>query len=74
MLFSYNKNINFSIIKICNNNIDETSITEFLGIHHDKKWNFVNHIAEISMKIAKSIRLLYTLNRFYKLKVNLTFI
>ena len=64
MLFSYNKNVNFSIIKICSNNINETSGTKFLGIHLDKKLNFVNHVTEISKKIAKSIGLLHKLNRF----------
>ena len=30
----------------------------------DKKINFVNHITEMSMKVAKSIGFLYKLNRF----------
>ena len=47
-----------------NNTINETSVTKFLGIHLDKKLNFVNHITEISMKVAESIRLLYKLNHF----------
>ena len=33
-------------------------------VHIDKKSNFVNHITETSMKVAKSIGLLYKLNRF----------
>ena len=28
-------------------------VTKFLGIHLDEKINFVNHITEISMKVAK---------------------
>ena len=64
MLFSYNKNLNFPDISVGNNTINETSVTKFLGIHIDKKLNFVNHIIEMSMKVAKSIRLLYKLNRF----------
>ena len=64
MLFSYNKNVNFSDIRVGNNNINKTSVTKFLGIHLDKKLNFVNHIAEISKKVAKSVGLLYKLNRF----------
>ena len=64
VLFSYNKKVNFPIIKIGNNKINETSVTKFLGIHLDKKINFVNHITEMSMKVAKSIGLLYKLNRF----------
>ena len=64
MLFSYNKNENFSDISVGNNTINETSVTKFLGIHLDKKNYFVNNITEMSMKVAKSIGLLYKLNRF----------
>ena len=64
MLFSYNKNVNFQDISVGNNTINETSVTKFLGIHIDKKINFVNHITEMSIKVAKSIGLLYKLNRF----------
>ena len=64
MLFSYNKNVNFSDISVSKNSIIETSVTKFLGIHLDKKLNFVNHITEMSMKVVKSIGLLYKLNRF----------
>ena len=35
--------------------INETSVTKFLGIHLDKKLNFVNHKTETSIKVAKSI-------------------
>ena len=62
MLFSYNKNVNFLAgVRVCNNEINET---QFLGIHLHKKLNFVDHITEMSMKVAKSIGLLYKLNRF----------
>ena len=61
---SYNKNVNFPIIRINNNTINETSVTKVLGIHLDKKFNFVNHITEMSIKVVKSIGLLYKLNRF----------
>ena len=64
MLFSYDKNLNFPDISVANNTINETSVTKFLGIHLDNNLNFVNHITEISMKIAKLIGLLYKLNRF----------
>ena len=66
MVFSYNKNINFPIIKRGNNKFNETSVTKFLVIHLDKKLNFVNHKTEISINVAKSIGLLYicTLNGF----------
>ena len=62
--FSYNKNVNFPDISVGNNTINETSVTIFLVIHIDKKFKFANHITEMSMKVAKSIGLLYTLNRF----------
>ena len=39
-------------------------VTKFLGMHLDKKLNFVNHITEMSMKVAKSTGILYKLNRF----------
>ena len=39
-------------------------LQKFLGIQLDKKLNFVNHITEMSMKVAKSIGLWYKLNRF----------
>ena len=50
MLFSYNKTVNFLDISV--GKINETSVTMFLGIHHDKNLNFVNHIIEMSMKVA----------------------
>ena len=59
MLFSKNKNLNFPDISVGNNKINETSVTKFLGIHLDKKFNFVNRITEISMKVAKSIGLFF---------------
>ena len=64
MLFSYNKNINFLIIKIGKNKINETSVTKILGIHLVKKINFVNQITEMPIKVVKSIGLLYKRNRF----------
>ena len=64
MLFSYNKNVNLPDTNVGNNTINETSVTKFLFMNLDKKLNFVNQITEISMKVAKSIGLLYKLNRF----------
>ena len=64
MLFSYNKNVNFSDIRVGSNKINETFITNFLCIHLDKKIYFVNHVIEMCMKVAKSIGLLDKLNRF----------
>ena len=48
MLFSYNKNVNFPIIKVGNDKIDETSLTKFSTIHLEKKLNFVNPITKKS--------------------------
>ena len=45
MLFSYNKNIHFPLIKIGNNTIVVASVPTFLGIHLDKRLNFKNHTA-----------------------------
>ena len=35
ILFSYNKYVNFPIIKIGKNKMNETSVTKFLDIHLD---------------------------------------
>ena len=59
-----NKHVHFPDINVGNNKINETSVTKFLGTHIDKKLNILNHITELSMKVAKSIGLLYKLNRF----------
>ena len=64
MLFSFNKNVNFFAISVGKNKINESSVSKFLGIHLDKKLNCLNHIIEMSMRVAKSIRLLYKLNSF----------
>ena len=41
-----------------NNKINETSVTKYLCMHLDKKFNFVNHVTEMFIKVAKSIKLL----------------
>ena len=46
MLFSYNKNVNLPDTSVGNNKINEISVTNFLGIHLDKKINFGNHITK----------------------------
>ena len=51
MLFSYGKDVNFPDISVGNKRINETSVTKFLGIHLDKKLNFVNHIIIITITI-----------------------
>ena len=74
MMFSYNRNVNLPIIKIGNNKINEISATQLLCIYLDKKLNFVNHITEMSMKVAKSIGLLYKLNRSLLETIHKTYI
>ena len=64
MLFSYNENIHFPLIKIGNNAIGEASDTKCLGIHLDERLNFKNHVAQVSLKVSKSIGHLYKLNRY----------
>ena len=46
MQFSYNKNVDLSIINIGNNKTNETSVTKYFGIHLDNKMDFVKHITE----------------------------
>ena len=47
---SYNKIVNFPVIKIGNNKINKTYVAIFLGMHLDKRFNIVNHITEMSIK------------------------
>ena len=56
--------MHFPLIKIGNNIICETSVTKFLGIHLDKRLNLKNHVAQVSLKVSKSIGLLYKPNRY----------
>ena len=62
MLFSYNKNENFADIKVGNNKVNETSVNKFFGIHLNKNMNFLNHITEMPLKVAKSIELDFYIN------------
>ena len=43
MQFYYGKDVNFPDISVGNNTINETSVTKFMGIHLDKKINFVKY-------------------------------
>ena len=69
ILFSYNKKIKLPKIKIGNNIISETTVTKFLGIHIDKNLTFKSHISEISLKLSKTIGLLYKLNKFLPINI-----
>ena len=42
-----------------NNKIFDTSVTIRFGIHLDKRLNFESRIKEVSLKVTKSIILLY---------------
>ena len=53
MLFSYGKDVYFPDGSVGNNTINDTSVTKFLGMHFDKKLNFVNHETEMSVEVAK---------------------
>ena len=64
MIFSYNKNIMTTDIKIGKNIILETDYTKFLGLFLDNHLTFKYHINEISKKLSKSVGLLYKLNKF----------
>ena len=57
--------ITWKITRSCiNNNMDFVLKSLRLRPFINKKLNFVNHITEMSMKVAKPIGLLYKLNRF----------
>ena len=64
MILSYRKNIMITDIKIGENIIEETDFIKFLGIHIDNHLTFRYHINEISIKLSKSVGLLYKLNKF----------
>ena len=64
ILFSYKKTTQLPQIKIGLNCIQETKSTKFLGVIFDKHLTFEDHITLISSKMAKSIGIIYKLNRF----------
>ena len=52
------------VLKIGNNKINDASVTKFVGTHLGQNLNLVNHITEMSIKVAKTIGFLYKLNHF----------
>ena len=52
------------IVKMGENIIEETDSIRFLGINIDNNLTFRDHINKISIKIAKSVGLLFKLNKF----------
>ena len=67
MLFSYDKKLNFPDISgSATIKLIKLLLLNFQAYIFTKKMNFVNHITgtEMSMKVAKSIGLLYKLNHF----------
>ena len=65
MVFSYNRNVMLSEIKIGNYLISEADFIKFLGVYIDNHLTFKHHISEVSLKISKSVGLLFKLNKFF---------
>ena len=59
------RNVRYPILKVNNNNIERVTQFNFLGVilHSHMTWN--KHINHISMKIARSIGILYRLRNVY---------
>ena len=73
MVFHTNKrNVIYPNLKVNNNNIERVAQFNFLGVilHSHMPWN--KHINHISMKIAKSIGILYRLRNVYPESVLIT--
>ena len=73
MVFHTSKrNLIYPNLKVNNNNIERVSEFNFLGVilHSHMTWN--KHINHISMKIARSIGILYRLRNVYPESVLVT--
>ena len=70
MIFSYEKQIHLTNIKIVSTTIGQTSNTKFLGIIFDKHITFKKRVDVIGRKISKSAGILFKL---YKLSKYYTF-
>lgn len=64
MIFSYKRKINLSPITIGCETISQTDHTRFLGVVLDEHLTFSYHIQNLSRKLARTVGLLYKLNRF----------
>ena len=73
-VFSYIRILMCFFIKVRNNTINEPAVPKFFGVNHDKMLSFENHVKLVSPKLAKSIGLLYKLNRFLPETIVLQFI
>ena len=64
VLFSYKRKLKLPEIKIGPYQISETDVTKFLGVFIDRTLNFKFHINYLRQKLAKSIGILYKLNKY----------
>ena len=65
MLFTFKRAQQDLVIKINNTQIEEKTVTSFLGVHIDNKLNWKAHITHISKKVSKSIAILRFLRYYY---------
>ena len=64
IIFTYGRAINFPLIQIAGNGIDQVSKIKFLGLIVDYNLSFKDHISYIGSKISKSIGIFYKIRDF----------
>ena len=64
MVYNYRKNIEIPDIPFCNQLIERTNKTKFLGVIIDENLRFDSHINHINTKLARCNGILYKLNKF----------
>ena len=64
MIFSHKVIPDNLVVKIRNQNISRTGSMSFLGVAIDEKLTFVDHIDELSRKVAKSVGIIYRISSF----------
>lgn len=69
IIFSYRKKIDLTLINIGNSRIHETDFIKFLGVYFDNHITFKQHIDYISLKLSKSVGILYKLNSYLPVEV-----
>ena len=69
MLFSYKKNLPKLTIKINNIELDEKTVTKFLGVYIDNKMNWKPHVVNICNKVSKSVAILRLVRTIFPLNV-----
>ena len=70
MLFSYKKNLPKLTIKINNIELDEKTVTKFLGVYIDNKMNWKPHVVNICNKVSKSVAILRLVRTIFPLNVS----